>query len=296
MMIRKVLVPLDGSPTSEIVLPVVTSLASKAGYELTLFAVWETTAEEPWMLEKARLDELRQHGVAYMGAYLREVARELESRGIHAGIEVRSGHPAVEIASAAADLEMDLIAMATHGRRGATTARRGSVADKVLRESAVPVLAVGPMSLHGVEPQAIQVRRILVPLDGTADAESALPRAAEVARDLEAEISLIRVVRPLLQDYYGSAVPEWLQPGVERPRHEEAARYLSVIQDQYKDVTRTHVSPGLPAEEICNLAEREGIDLIVMASHSRGRAGTWTLGGVADEVIEGPVPVVIVPP
>ena len=81
-----------------------------------------------------------------------------------------------------------------------------------------------------------------------------------------------------------------------RPRQQEAARYLSLVQEQYAGfVTGSHVRTGRPADKIKNLVEAERFHLIVMTARSRGEAA-WALGGVANEMIEGPVPVSIAPP
>lgn len=302
-MIRKILVALDGSSASQAVLPIAGYIAQAGGYELTLLAVWEMGPQDAETLGPRTAEALRAHGAANMRSYLDNVARSLEEqRGLKPAIEVRAGHPAIEIMDAAAHLGSDLIAMATHGRRGATAATRGSVADKLLRGSKVPVLAVGPLSLHGIDPAEVRIERILAPLDGTSESESALPIAAELARGASAEIHLLRVVPPILSDY-GTGLPEWYEPGPEldeaglqRPRQQEAARYLSVVRERYERfVKQTHVRTGRPADEIRRVIEDERLHLVVMASRSRGEAA-WTLGGVANEIIEGPVPVVIVQP
>jgi nucleotide-binding universal stress UspA family protein len=61
---------------------------------------------------------------------------------------VRSGHPAVEIRKFSQEENVDLIVMATHGRTGVKHALLGSVAEKVVRLSAVPVLAVKPLPVR----------------------------------------------------------------------------------------------------------------------------------------------------
>jgi nucleotide-binding universal stress UspA family protein len=204
------------------------------------------------------------------------------------------GHPAVEILAAITGFGVDLLAMGTHGRRAKAEGRRGSVADKVLRASTVPVLAVGPGALADALP--VVLRRVLVPLDGSAASESGLALALDLASSLGAEIALVNVL-PHLFDHYGPGFPEDYLPDIDRRRQDSATEYLRRLQSQHPQViTETYMLSGLPQAEIPAFLERFPCDLVVMASRSRYRADLWSLGGVADLMIEGPLPVVIVPP
>src|SRR3990172_6550354 len=144
---RRILVPLDGSPLSETVLPFARALASGMSAELVLFSVWETLPEEMESVGPNHARVLRDHGVRYFRSYLQNVAQALRQEGLDVSTDVRAGHPALEIMMAVSDMDADLVAMASHGRRGISQRRRGSVADKVLRGSTVPVLIVCPQGL-----------------------------------------------------------------------------------------------------------------------------------------------------
>ncbi len=74
--------------------------------------------------------------------YLGKIAKTLEAKGIKVLTEVLLGNPAEEIALYAANEGVDLIIMASHGRSGISRWAHGSVADKVLRASCVPILMV----------------------------------------------------------------------------------------------------------------------------------------------------------
>jgi nucleotide-binding universal stress UspA family protein len=75
-------------------------------------------------------------------AHLGHIAAGLAAEGVPADPAVRAGDPAHEIVAEAADRGADLIAMATHGRSGLTRAFLGSVAERVVATSPVPVLLV----------------------------------------------------------------------------------------------------------------------------------------------------------
>jgi nucleotide-binding universal stress UspA family protein len=289
---KNLLIALDGSKQSEAVLPIALTLARKCEYHPVLLSVWETGLEEQLEGETPELMELTARGTKDLEAYLHGLAPRLDEVGLGATVDVRAGHPAVEIIGAAQDRSAGMIAMCTHGRRAVPGGRRGSIADKVLRGSPVPVLAVGPQA---AVPEA-RMKRILVPLDGSADAEEAIPYAIDLAHGLGSKIDLLRVVTPALGAYAG-VLPVHSERELDRHRERVAAKYLDAVRKTYveKRLT-TRVETGFPAAVIAEYVERSNVDLVVMTSHSRYAAGLWTLGGVADSLIDGLAPVVLVRP
>jgi nucleotide-binding universal stress UspA family protein len=121
--IRKILVPLDGSSTSQEILPIVGDLAHGAGAKVALLTVLPNP-------------ELR----APAGRALKRVAGIIARKGIPVESILASGEAVKEIMSAAQDGEADVIALGTHGRRGSNRFFFGSVAEAVLKVSKVPVL------------------------------------------------------------------------------------------------------------------------------------------------------------
>ena len=111
--------------------------------------------------------------------------------------------------------------------------------------------------------------RILVPLDGSAEAEAALPLSAPLFRARPVRLTLFRVTAPdesaaAARDYLGR-VRDALRP------HQVAAE--------------TRVEWGAPAEEILWLAKTGGFDLVAMTTHGRGGLRRWFGGSVAEEVV-----------
>jgi len=291
---RRILVPLDGSPLSETAIPYAKALAAETGCELSLLSVWEVLPEELETVGEAHAHVLRDQGMRYFRTYLTNIAAALE--GCFPSCEVRAGHPAFEIMLAAAELDADFVVMASHGRRGASERRRGSVADKVLRGSSVPVLVVGPAVLQKPPIGPVSVRSLVLPLDGSRESESAIGVAVEIARSMGAQITLLRVVPPLISGLE-IGMPEAPPPEVDRHMVKSARSYLKQFRTAHPDViTSVVVERGPPAKAIVEFVSQIRPDLVVMASRSRYSTGRWALGSVADDVIEGPVPVVIVHP
>lgn len=165
-MLRKILVPLDGSALSEQVLPVVEQLLTGCETEVTLFKVERepagtvrgpgpiggivigptgsgVAAGAPVYAETKDQAVERQEREAL--AYLRSAGKPLaESTGCSLRAVVHFGDPAREIVAFAREGGFDLIAMTTHGRSGLRAVVQGSVTEEVLRSGVAPVLAVRP--------------------------------------------------------------------------------------------------------------------------------------------------------
>ena len=136
-MFKRILVPLDGSPVAEAVLPQVQELVKALGAELFLmraayahvFPGVDPTEGEVEVVQKAE-------------AYLADVAGRLGREGIRVHTAVRYGDAADEILHHIGDNAVGLVAMSTHGRTGLSHLVLGSVAEKVVRHATVPVLLV----------------------------------------------------------------------------------------------------------------------------------------------------------
>jgi nucleotide-binding universal stress UspA family protein len=162
-MYKKILVPLDGSKLAECALPHAEELAKGCGTEeVILVSVTERVqgyraagaSTEPLMLSGGGWGSSVQPPVQRLvpkavgkkekqaERYLGRIANKLESKGVKVRTEVLFWPPAEAIASYAEQTGADIIVMSSHGRSGPSRWAHGSVADKVLRASCVPVLMV----------------------------------------------------------------------------------------------------------------------------------------------------------
>ncbi len=132
---RRILVPLDGSPLAEAALPGILALARRYGAELALLRVARATALPGPGLVDAQVTVVRD-----AEDYLAKVQQRLEGAGVAASAVVRYGGTPEEILDDIRVRRPDLVAMSTHGRTGLTHLLLGSVAERVLRASPVPVL------------------------------------------------------------------------------------------------------------------------------------------------------------
>ena len=189
---KTILVPLDGSPLSETVLPVVIALADGGEYRVTLFSVWEMRPEEVAKVGECHVRELYEQGIESFRAYLGNVAATLANQGIEVNTEVCSGHPAAEILAAGGALKPDLVAMASKGR--------GGVADSVARGSRVPVLVLGPCTLEAWPHCERHVSSIRALPGDSAESEATIPVAMDMAREAGTDGALLTMPNEVLRE------------------------------------------------------------------------------------------------
>lgn len=140
-------------------------------------------------------------------------------------------------------------------------------------------------------------RRILVPLDGSTRAESAIPVAARIARASKGSIVLLQVVNsPIEYGMYLTQSPVLTEKDVEAEKA-KATEYLTSIaqSEQMEGIgTKIEVVAGPIAPTLLSYAEPSRTDLMVMSSHGYTGFKRWVLGSVADKVIRhAQVPVLV---
>jgi nucleotide-binding universal stress UspA family protein len=289
-----ILVPLDGSALAEQVLPYVQYLATIRDAQIQLLRSVSDADKEallahedvllargrgPALTRQARERRAWQRLTTRAESYLAAQATQLSAVGLAVAAKVCTGHPAEMIIQMAVERCSDLIVMATHGYSGVTRWMLGSVANKVVQAASVPILLV-----RGTAPPEYRVRRLLVPLDGSALAYQALPFAIELARRCHAEIMLLQAIPPTIGTYPYVVLPA----GVREMLHMQAVRELREVADdlQQRGLTATPlVTGGEPAEVIVETAAQRHVDLIVMATHGYSGIRRWALGSVADKVM-----------
>lgn len=150
---RKVLLPLDGSDTGESAVPFAEELARKTNARLLLLSVmmpaYRITAAQDY--PGVDLEPIMKAQKESAEIYLHDVETKLKQRGITVSSDTMVGSAAETILDYSKEKQVDLIAMSTHGRSGFGRWILGSVTDKVVRASEIPVMvmrASGPP--HGL--------------------------------------------------------------------------------------------------------------------------------------------------
>jgi len=296
-MYQRMLVPLDGSQLAEVVFPYAKELAGRLGLEVVFLHV----------------TSLEKHGFAMHRVYVEQAAESIRrqaqdvqertniqprGKAVETRVELVVGDPAEEILRYADENKIDLILMATHGRSGIKRWALGSVADRVLRASKVPVWLVRAGIPEEIVYDEWPKRTMLVPLDSSQLAESVLPHVEALAKQRGAKLVKITLLSVFEEPYVNADYPEasmnltWKEH-VRRIREHskrEAEQYLVRVQKHLADAglnVRTEVLMGKPADEIINYAHNNHPNLVVMATHGYSGISRWEYGSVADKVLHG---------
>jgi len=296
-MFRTLIVALDGSEQAERALPYAVRLAQAGGGRLVVVraALAPPPTGQDW-------ERQQMAAVEEANTYLTAVATRLATR-IPVATAAPYGHAAEQILQTVQQYDADGIVMTTHGRTGLAHLMRGSVAEAVVAQAQVPVLVLHTRPGEAAAaPFDVGTARILLPLDGSALSESAVPVAASML-GIAGELVLLTVVE----------VPEHIQ-------RDDNGRVISYIDQQESDVrqeglnylrgiaaTITASNPdlhvtcdtrvGSPVEGILAVEVERAVDVVVMATHGLTGVRRGFTGSVAGGVVrEGHTPVMLVPP
>ena len=268
MQIKRFLVPLDGSQWSESVLPYVAQIVGAFKASVTLMAAIHNP--ERWAEFLVQIDTGREVDLAR--CYLEHQRKELADRGIdgETRIEVVHGEPAQAILDYARVDQVDLVAMTTHGRAGITRWAWGSVADKVLHSTDLPLLLVRPLA-DGSQRPTQAIRKILVPLDGSELSQSVLPFAETLAKALDASVVLFHAAARKVLAY---PAPEMISMDqrVWDTIKEEATKFVT---DAAADLT----AKGVPAVGITCMGQAVDRILAAAGDQSTGLIVMSNMGG-----------------
>jgi nucleotide-binding universal stress UspA family protein len=286
-MYTKILVALDGSPLSEGILSYVRFFAEMLEIPAELLHVIDPETLMPLAGGKrGPYKDVLTAEKKSSSEYLRKLTTLFrDSSRVDCTVEV--GKPAEIIVDRAAAQPGALIAMATHGRSGVKRWLLGSVAEKVLQAAANHLLLV-----RTVEPtkgsETMLLRRVMVPLDGSELAETAIPHAVELARKMNFDIVLVRASALPTPFYggeeYGADIGE-IWELLKKDAREYLDEKVRLLQQEGLGRISTALLEGDAAGTIIDLARESPKSLIVMCTHGRTGVGRWVLGSVADRVV-----------
>ena len=288
-MVKKILVPLDGSKTAEHALPLARFLARRLELSVQLLNVIDLTelARGVSAAEGLFLDTLAEDETRAGGEYLAKVARTFG--GVAVRWSVAKGKAADVIIETAAADKATLIAMATHGRSGLNRFLLGSVAEKILCGASNPLLLVRATEGAQTEGEA-PFTSIVVPLDGSEIAESVLPSVVELAQRLDCEIVLFRACNVPHSIYGGDdgrhpAIVAELIGGIKGEARDYLEKKTAELRERGARKVSYTLKEGLSADQIIALARKTPDNLIVMCTHGWSGVKRWVLGSVTETVV-----------
>ncbi len=276
---RRILVPLDGSATAEIVLNLAKNLAVRSGTALTLLHVC-TTEQRQWeRVHLGYIEHIAEQTQRDISKICETVSCRFEGATATVAPVLVKGEPAKEIVRYAQENEASIILMATHGGIGLKQSVMSDIANRVARTSPIPVWLVRTVGPDEIVCAEWPPERILVPLDGSEKAEKVLPYAMEYARLFDAELVIIRICeKPTIPSDYPK--PDW-DEHVDRIRarqQEECSLYLNEVEQRIKE-TGLKVTKkfwlGNPGEEIVGFIRDNRCDLVAMTAYGRSAVPRW---------------------
>jgi nucleotide-binding universal stress UspA family protein len=278
------LVPLDGSRLSEVVFPYAKDLAGRLGLYVILLHVHSSKESETIPMHQAYIEYKAQIIKRQLRDWQKKIGGGLKGRKLEVRGELAMGYPPEEIMRYAEHNNIDLILMATHGRSGVRRWVLGSVADKVLCVSSIPVWLIRAGTVESVTYDKWPQRTLLVPLDGSVLAEKVLPHVEVLAKQPGAppvDVVLLRVAEtPTTSGHYFRNIPE---------SREDIEQYLAKIAARLKNSNlrvQSKVSSGDPAEQIVSYGRANPFSITIMSTHGHSGMSRWFYGSVATKVLE----------
>lgn len=300
-MFQDILVPLDGSFRAERVLLIAARLAQVTDGTVSLLqAVWPPSVYMASVGEIV-LPEILDETVPAAKVYLENVTKKSSLEDIRTETQVVIGHPAEAIISTVNAGNTDLVVMCSHGYTGEMRWSMGSIAEKVARHVPSPVFILYEDSALLAEAAVIPHGsvRILVPLDGSQQAELAIAKAALLTTALsspaQGELHLTRVVSSRdremsSKDEEVKRTRHYLHAVVERMQHHllnDAGEPLDVSLT-WSITMADDVASGImqAAERSGRREDAVGCQVIAMAAHGRGGQQLWSLGSTTERVLQ----------
>jgi nucleotide-binding universal stress UspA family protein len=279
-----ILCPIDFSDPSRGALRYAAVAASFAGESLTVLTVNDPLLEQAASMANGAgsldADALRE---------LRQFVNDTFSgrpAGMAVDFAVATGKPDAEILRVAVERKARLIVMSSRGATGIRKLFLGSVTERVLRATTVPVLVTPPADAGPTTPDDVKrtIRRILVPVDISipGSVEQTVDAARQIGVILGAPILLVHVIEPVRTIVPGHAYAA----NVDSERRGDAELRLQKFVDAGPDEPRIEplVVFGEPAEEVAKIAADRQAGLIVMGLHASAQPGT-RMGSVTYRVL-----------
>jgi nucleotide-binding universal stress UspA family protein len=285
-MYETILLPFDGSEGAMTVLHHASEIAHWADATVQVLYVADTTRDSVTVVDGTTVDALERQGEDIVD----EAAKTLDTLGVAYDTDVVQGNPAPTIVEYAERYGQGLVVMPTHGREGVSRYLLGSVSEKVVRLSSVPVLTV---RMQPDETLVFPYEEVLVPTDGSAAATHAAGHVLSLAASLGATVHVLSVV----EDSTLGLDVRSTDSGTESERAAADAVDTVLAEAETRGVGDTvrHVEHGTPVEVILDCIESNGIHAVGMGTTGRRGTDRILLGSLAEKTVRSaPVPVMTV--
>ena len=291
---KHILVPLDGSEFAEQALPAAEALCIAYESRLTLLTVKQKESFLKSIHFSLTFKGRRLSINGERETYLQKIENSLKAKGVEVDHTIRTGEVAESINGLVKEIGVDMVVISSHGRSGVSRLLLGSVANQVLQQATCPIMVVHP--IEGVTPAVPKFKKLLVTLDGSEFAERVLPYV-KASVIFESVVLLISVPQVPEAEMYGAVVNEIQE--LREHAETEAKEYLEGVSTNLQKAgvnTTVIVTGSRPAQTIVSVAQKEKVDVIMMATHGRGGMDSLVVGSVAERIVQNTCcPVFLVP-
>jgi len=291
-MYETILVPTDGSAGAEVAARHGVTLASAFDSEIHFLSVVDDRSfSRDFEAIDPELGTVRTRFEERAHTAVDSLAELVADTGVPCETTVLTGSPAATIRKYAADAGADLISMGTHGRTGLDRLLLGSVTERVVRTSDVPVLTsrVEPEDGDGYD-------RVLIPTDGSEASTAAIEHGVAIADRFDATVhalSVINVAGLAGAADVGPVLPDVVE-AVETQAETAVETVASRCRDRGVDVV-TELSQGTPYRAIRSYVADQDIDFVAMGTHGRTGLDRYLIGSVTERTVRtSEVPVLTV--
>jgi nucleotide-binding universal stress UspA family protein len=287
VMIKKVVVLLDGSIHAARALPVAKMVCKATGSELQLLSAVKDDSPK----SRAQFEEIARG----RSVYLQKLTKILASEGYKPSYSVRTGSIADATAAYLQENDVDMVILSTRGESGEKNWQSGGVSRKLVQKISKPILMV--QATMDDADHLPKFDNILVALDGSILSERTLPYARTLANLFKSQIFLLGV--PAVPDAAEYRAPAEFLENLRQSKDTNMRKLLSSVARSLRaDELRveTIVTGSIPAQTIIDTSKDHHVDLIMMTSRGRGRLQSLFVGSVAEQVVEGAESMVLMMP
>jgi len=291
-MFDRILLPLDGSELAETAIPYVRVLATQLKAEVFIIHACPLEHRAYHHMHQIYMDKMSDN----FKQTLRENEQANEQLNIHT--EIIPGDPTDVILDYVQKKAISMVAMTSHGTSGFREWAMGSVADKVVRGVRVPTLLIHTKLSRNTTENDKSFKKILLPLDMSDASKTAVPYTVQLAKKLDAKITLFSMVQTIFSKQIDSTGLGFTTTNlgvnwklIDDTAKNNAEKYLEDIEGEIQkagaNVTHQSKIGNDAAYEILEMEKETQYDLIVMATRGRSNIARWALGSVTEKVLRG---------
>lgn len=277
-MFREILVAHDFSRPSRNALAWALQMAGHFGARLRILHVLEWGITLPPTVMVPPFPAMRRKTLQQLEREAARLAKSMRRKPRTVTCEIHEGDPSTVIIDRITANRPDLVVIATHGRTGVKHLLLGSVAEKIIRHSPVPVWTVR-------RPKRWPPRTILLPVDLMEFTPQTLAMGRRLAEACAATMALVHVTPSHIPAFHAGGDIGLHYTNLLEDMRDDAEKTLKQIVARDPKIRKAVVRIGSAADAICAEARRDRVDVIVIPTHARSAVGHFLMGSVAEAVV-----------